>query len=66
MKVFISHTSKDKPSVEALAHALRERGIEPWFDGWESVSGDDIVAKRLAPVDEPKITALEELLRRPG
>lgn len=28
MRVFISHSSKDKPAVERLALALRERGIE--------------------------------------
>ena len=28
MRVFISHSSKDKPAVEALALALRERGID--------------------------------------
>jgi len=26
MRVFISHSSKDKPVVEALARALHERG----------------------------------------
>jgi hypothetical protein len=28
MRVFISHSSNDKPAVEALALARRERGIE--------------------------------------
>ena len=32
MHVFISHSSKDKPAVEALAAALRDRGIDPWLD----------------------------------
>ena len=45
MRVFISHSSRDKAAVEALALALRERGIEAWFDGWEIGPGDDIVAK---------------------
>jgi hypothetical protein len=44
MHVFISHSSMDKPAVEALAVALRERGIEPWLDKWEIGPGDDIVA----------------------
>jgi TIR domain len=43
MRVFISHSSKDKPAVEALALALHERGIEPWLDKWEIGPGDDIV-----------------------
>ena len=32
MRVFISHSSRDKPAVEALAGALRARGIEAWLD----------------------------------
>ena len=52
MRVFISHSSKDKPQVEALAIGLRERGIDPWFDKWEILAGDDIVAKINARLDE--------------
>ncbi|MDX2030205.1 MAG: CHAT domain-containing protein [Blastocatellia bacterium] len=52
MRVFISHSSKDKPAVEALAAALRERGIEPWLDKWEISAGDDIVASINAGLDE--------------
>ena len=44
MSVFISHSSKDKPAVEALATALRARGIDVWLDKWEIGPGDDIVA----------------------
>ncbi|HEX6367829.1 MAG TPA: TIR domain-containing protein [Longimicrobium sp.] len=44
IRVFISHSSSDKPQVEALAVALRERGIDPWLDKWEIGPGDDIVA----------------------
>lgn len=45
MRVFISHSSKDKPAVEQLAIALNERGVVPWLDKWEIGPGDDIVAK---------------------
>ena len=45
MRVFISHSSRDKPAVEALAIALRERGIEAWLDKWMIGPGDDIVAR---------------------
>jgi TIR domain len=41
VRVFISHSSKDKPAVEALAVALRERGIDPWLDKWEIGAGCD-------------------------
>ena len=44
MRVFISHSSKDKPAVEALATELRARGIDAWLDKWEIASGSDIVA----------------------
>jgi hypothetical protein len=50
LRVFISHSSKDKPAVEALA--LRERGIDPWLDKWEIGAGDDIVASINAGLDE--------------
>ncbi|MDY7092004.1 MAG: CHAT domain-containing protein [Acidobacteriota bacterium] len=45
MRVFISHSSKDKPQVEELARALAERGFEPWFDQWEIAGGDDLVGR---------------------
>jgi hypothetical protein len=45
MRVFISHSSKDKPAVEALAVALHARGIGVWLDKWEMGTGDNFVAK---------------------
>ena len=30
MKVFLSHSSRDKPAVEALARHLRQQGIDAW------------------------------------
>jgi len=52
MRVFLSHSSKDKAQVEALALALRERGIDPWLDKWEIAAGDDIVASINRGLDE--------------
>ena len=52
MRVFISHSSKDKPAVEQLAVELRNRGIDPWLDKWEIGPGDDIVAKINAGLEE--------------
>jgi hypothetical protein len=52
MRVFISHSSKDKSAVEPLVHALRERGFDPWFDKWEIAPGDDIVASINAGLEE--------------
>lgn len=45
VRLFISHSSKDKPLVEQLALALTERGIDVWLDKWEISPGDDIVAR---------------------
>ncbi|MFN9951710.1 MAG: toll/interleukin-1 receptor domain-containing protein, partial [bacterium] len=45
MKVFISHSSRDKPVVEPLARYLRSVGIDAWLDKWEIAPGDDIIAK---------------------
>jgi tetratricopeptide (TPR) repeat protein len=52
LRVFISHSSKDKPAVERLARALEARGIEVWLDKWEIGPGDDIVARINAGLDE--------------
>ena len=38
--VFLSHSSFDKPSVEALAQHLLAAGIRPWLDSWNLVPGD--------------------------
>ncbi len=33
--VFLSHNSKDKPAVIALAKRLQAHGIKVWLDIWE-------------------------------
>lgn len=42
-KIFISHSSKDKPFVTRLATDLAEVGHEPWLDEWQIQVGDCIV-----------------------
>jgi formylglycine-generating enzyme required for sulfatase activity len=37
--VFLSHNSKDKPAVRALAEALRARGLKVWLDEDELLPG---------------------------
>jgi hypothetical protein len=37
--VFLSHNSRDKPTVRRLAEALAERGLEVWLDEWQLVPG---------------------------
>ncbi len=45
-KVFLSHASEDKQRfVVSFATALRERGIDVWFDKWEILPGDSLVDK---------------------
>lgn len=44
--VFISHAGEDKDEVvRPLAHALRERGLEVWFDEFELRIGDGLRRK---------------------
>lgn len=40
--VFLSHNTKDKPRVRALAEKLRIAGLRVWFDEWVLKPGDDI------------------------
>lgn len=37
--VFLSHNSKDKPTVVQLAEELKKRGLHVWLDVWELVPG---------------------------
>jgi WD40 repeat protein len=32
--VFLSHNSREKPTVERIAEKLKREGIEPWLDKW--------------------------------
>ena len=43
--IFLSHSSKDKPVVRAVAERLRADGLRVWLDEWEIKSGDSIPAK---------------------
>jgi WD40 repeat protein len=43
--VFISHSSKDKPTVRELALRLKADGLRVWFDDWEIKPGDMIGLK---------------------
>jgi hypothetical protein len=43
--VFLSHSSKDKAVVRAVAEKLCEDGIRVWLDDWEVHAGDSIPAK---------------------
>jgi TIR domain len=40
--VFLSHSSKDKAVVRAVAQRLRTDNLRVWFDDWEVRPGDHI------------------------
>ncbi len=52
--VFLSHNSKDKPAVIALAKKLQDNGIKVWLDAWELRPG------------QPWQEALEEIIETCG
>jgi len=52
MRVFISHSSADKPAVLPLAAALRAKGIDIWLDQWEIAPTDDIVSSINSGLDQ--------------
>ena len=37
---FLSHSSADKPAVEALARLLKKDGIDSWLDKWHLIPGN--------------------------
>jgi WD40 repeat protein/class 3 adenylate cyclase len=39
--VFLSHNSREKPTVERVARALKKAGLEPWLDAWHLTPGGD-------------------------
>ncbi|MDO3381519.1 TIR domain-containing protein [Gilvimarinus algae] len=45
MKVFISHSSKNKPEVRKLARSLRAKGISVWLDEEQIKVGESISKK---------------------
>ena len=54
LKVFLCHTSADKPKVRDLFGRLRSRGIRPWLDEIDLMGGQDWqveVSKALATSD---------------
>ena len=39
--VFLSHNSREKPTVERIAERLKRDAVEPWLDKWCLTSGGD-------------------------
>jgi membrane-associated protease RseP (regulator of RpoE activity) len=51
MKVFLSHSSIDKPFVRAFAKVLKENGIDYWLDESELNFGDSLIRKVSESID---------------
>jgi hypothetical protein len=56
--VFLSHSSKDKAVVRALAERLRKDGLKVWFDEWEIKPGDSIPAKIEEGLERARVLVL--------
>src|SRR5262245_1771280 len=56
--VFLSHSSKDKPVVRALAERLRQNGLRVWFDEWVLKPGDSIPAKIEEGLEHSRVLVL--------
>jgi hypothetical protein len=56
--VFLSHSSKDKPVVRAIAERLKQDGLRVWFDEWEIKPGDSIPAKIEEGLEHSRVLVL--------
>jgi hypothetical protein len=51
-KIFLSHSSADKPFVTGLAVDLSALGHQPWFDDWDILAGESIPEKISSGIEE--------------
>jgi tetratricopeptide (TPR) repeat protein len=56
--VFLSHSSKDKAVVRAVAARLRADKLQVWFDEWELRPGDSIPAKIEEGLENSRVLVL--------
>jgi small GTP-binding protein len=56
--VFLSHSSKDKEAVRAIAERLRADGLKVWFDEWVLKPGDNIPAKTEQGLEQSRMLVL--------
>jgi hypothetical protein len=56
--VFLSHSSKDKAVVRAVAERLRADGLRVWFDEWEIKPGDSVPKKIDDGLEQPCVLVL--------
>lgn len=58
MKVFLSHSTKDRDFVEKLADELRGRNFQPWLCEIDVLFGDDFVGEIEKGLNEADFTVL--------
>ena len=58
MRVFISHSSKDRATVNPFAEALRARGFDRFPDAWQIPTGQDFVAHINKGLDEAEASII--------
>ena len=56
--VFLSHSSKDKAVVRAVAERLQKDGLVVWFDEWAIKPGDNIPAKIEEGLEHSRVLVL--------
>ncbi|MDX6382754.1 MAG: hypothetical protein QOK48_327 [Blastocatellia bacterium] len=56
--VFLSHSSKDKAVVRAIAERLKNDGVEVWFDEWLIKPGDNIPHKIEEGLENSRVLVL--------
>jgi small GTP-binding protein len=56
--VFLSHSSKDKPVVRAIAERLRKDGLRVWFDEWILKPGHHIQAQIEEGLEQSRVLVL--------
>ena len=56
--VFLSHSSKDKTVVRAIAERLKVDGVRVWFDEWMLKPGDNIPSKIEAGLEHSRVLVL--------
>ena len=56
--VFLSHSSKDKEVVRAVAERLRADGLRVWFDEWALKPGDNLPRKLDDGLEESRVLVL--------
>jgi hypothetical protein len=56
--VFLSHSSKDKAVVRAIAERLKNDGLKVWFDDWSIKPGDNIPHKIEEGLEHSRVLAL--------